>query len=290
MDTWLIVVLIIVVIAALVVIGLAVSRRQASAKKEEQAREHLNEARERQARAESARAAADEKAAALRRERAELDQRAAQQEREAATLAADADREQAKAAELTARAQKLAPHLAQNDTAGRVGDDNPDHAGYADLSGYQAGNAAGAGSDTHQGVDDGTRLDLPAGDPGVRDATSYRHTAPVTDPEGGTDRDGDGRPDGGLGERLDGDDQGRQTYVDRETVVDSDGDGRADSVVRETSVDRDGDGVPDDREGGPHRLKDRLSGDRADDTDGDRPDTDRRPSLKERLTGRPDNR
>jgi hypothetical protein len=145
-------------------------------------------------------------------------------------------------------------------------------------------------------VDDGTRLDLQAGDPTQRDASSYRHTAAVTDPDGVADQDatyrdrdvagdrdttgahsagrvdsdGDGRPDGGLGERLDGDDHSRETYVDRETVVDTDGDGRADRAVRETSVDRDGDGVADDREGG-------------------RPDKDR-PSLKERLTGRPDNR
>jgi len=72
---------------------------------------------------------------------------------------------------------------------------------------------------------------------------------------------------------MDGDDRPRETYVDRETVVDTDGDGRPDRAVRETYVDRDADGVPDDRR----------------DRDGDRPENDR-PSLKERLTGRPDNR
>jgi len=85
---------------------------------------------------------------------------------------------------------------------------------------------------------------------------------------GRPDSDDDGRPDGSLRERLDGDNDGTYvdretaygdgTYVDRETVVDRD----AGTMHEQTRVDRDADGVPDDQEkgGGLRRLKDRLTG------------------------------
>ena len=71
------------------------------------------------------------------------------------------------------------------------------------------------------------------------------------DPAGRMDSDADGRPDGSLRERLDGDGTADGTQVDHDTAY-QDG----------TYVDRDGDGVPDDREsgGGLRRLKDRLTG------------------------------
>jgi hypothetical protein len=102
----------------------------------------------------------------------------------------------------------------------------------------------------------------------VGDGDVGRHARP--------DSDADGRPDGSLRERFDGDRGGEGTYVDRdtayrdgtyvdrETVVDRD----AGTVQEQTYVDRDGlpdrdgDGVPDDRTGGGglRRLKDRLTG------------------------------
>jgi uncharacterized protein YneF (UPF0154 family) len=266
MNAWQIVLLIVVIVLAVALIGWALSRRQMTAKRETQAREHLNEARERQARAESTRAAAEEKAAQLRRERAELEQRAAQQEREAAQLAEDADRDEARAAELQARARKLAPQLADEDTTA-ARDTTPldghaaaDTAGYADTRGFDAhrdsrdrvdgdGDGGGDGdtllaprpSPSHEYRDTGSDSADDAGTahPDREPATAYRHTAPVTDPDATTE---DVAEDGTYRNPGDG------AVVDRQTVVDRDGDGYADG----------------------------------DPADGDRP------SLKERLTGRPE--
>jgi hypothetical protein len=298
MNAWQIVLLVVVIVVVLALVAWMAARRQSTARREEQARAHLNEARERQARAESTRAAADEKAAQLRRERAELEQRMAQQERESAELAADAERDQARAAELEERARKLAPHLSTETSTGtaadveaatpldRDGDGYPDgtyrdsHAGTGGL--FRDSHAGTAVPGTADRYDDSTVRDADAVD-ARPPATAYRHTAPVTDPgaDGAVDdavdgrharpdSDADGRPDGSLRERFDGDrgadgtyvdrDTAYQdgTYVDRETVVDRD----AGTVHEQTYVDSDGDGVPDDRAGGGglRRLKDRLTG------------------------------
>jgi F0F1-type ATP synthase membrane subunit b/b' len=301
MDAWQIVLLVVVVLVVLALLAWAATRRQRTAKREAQAREHLTEARERQARAESARAAADEKAAQLRRERAELEQRMAQQERESAELAADADRDQARAAELQQRARKLAPQLSDDAaatgagvTAGTAADRDGDgladrtvrdtgtQAGtydpaYRDRDGLADGTVRDTDTGTGTGTDVGTyadRTDRDRDGDGYTDgtvddrppATTYRHTAPVTDPESTT-----GPVDDSGAHRLGDGDEGagaRETVVDRQTVVDRDGDGYADETVQQTYVDRDGDGVADDEErgGGLRRLKDRLTG-RVDDGD-----------------------
>jgi F0F1-type ATP synthase membrane subunit b/b' len=292
MDAWQIVLLVVVVLVVLALLAWAATRRQRTAKREAQAREHLTEARERQARAESARAAADEKAAQLRRERAELEQRMAQQERESAELAADADRDQARAAELQQRARKLAPQLSDDAaatgagvTAGtaadRDGDGLADRTVTADRDGDGLADRTVRDTDTGTGTDTGTdvgtyadRTDRDRDGDGYTDgtvddrppATTYRHTAPVTDPESTT-----GPVDDSGAHRLGDGDEGagaRETVVDRQTVVDRDGDGYADETVQQTYVDRDGDGVADDEErgGGLRRLKDRLTG-RVDDGD-----------------------
>ena len=80
------------------------------------------------------------------------------------------------------------------------------------------------------------------------------------DPAGRMDSDADGRPDGSLRERLDGDgptDTRRDTHAGRHDTATADHDAAPDAYV-----DRDGDGVPDDQEsgGGLRRLKDRLTG------------------------------
>jgi hypothetical protein len=306
MNAWQTVLLVVVILVVLAVLAWAASRRQRTAKREEQARAHLTEARERQARAESTRAAADEQAARLRRERAELEQRMAQQERESAQLADDAERDAAKAAELQARARKLAPHLADEDlatgAAPAAGAIREDHAGRHVSDGVAEPTLLG--TPAPDGYDDRTRADdRTAADETAAPATSYRHTAPVTDPEEVTpdrygtvadgtydttyrdrDRDGDGRPDGSVRERLDGDrdatvvdrepadgtvreETDREETVRDETVRDEtmrDETMRDETMRDETmrdETDRDGDGVPDDEErGGLQRLKDRLTG------------------------------
>ena len=326
MNAWQIVLLVVVIVVVLALLAWAATRRRTSARREEQARAHLNEARERQARADSARAAADEKAAQLRRERAELEQRMAQQERESAQLAADAERDHARAAELQERAHRLAPHLAAETSTGTAAGVD---AASGEPDGYDRTDAAapvryddrtvpsphadpGAPS-TADGYDAGTVSDYRAdpGAPSTADrydestvrhadavdarppAAEYRHTAPVTDPDGTVDpvvddhaagrdarldSDGDGRPDGSLRERLDGDGTAGGTYADGTYADGTYADGTyADRTYAgddTAHLDRDGDGVPDDRQrGGLRRLTDRLTG-RVDERDGTVEDRD----------------
>jgi type II secretory pathway component HofQ len=98
------------------VLALAVSKRSrvAQVRKREQAREHLQEAQVRGARAEQEQALAEEQAARARRERAEVQERAALAEQEARERAAHAGEEHAAAAELRAKAEKLSPDVASD--------------------------------------------------------------------------------------------------------------------------------------------------------------------------------
>jgi phage protein D len=97
----------------LVVLALALSKRSrvAQVRKREQAREHLQEAQVRSARAQQEQALAEEQAARARRERAEIQERTTLAEQEARERAARAGEEQAAADELRAKAQKGAPDL-----------------------------------------------------------------------------------------------------------------------------------------------------------------------------------
>ena len=72
MDTWLIVVIVIAVLIVLALIALAVAKRvtAAKARQREQARDHMQEAQLRAARADQEQALADEQADRARRERA----------------------------------------------------------------------------------------------------------------------------------------------------------------------------------------------------------------------------
>jgi FtsZ-interacting cell division protein ZipA len=121
-DTWLIVVIVVAVLIVLALIALAVAKRgtAAKARKQEQARDHLQEAQLRAARADKEQALADEQAARARRERAEVEERAAQAEREARERAGHAQQERSAAQELRAKAEKLAPGMSHGD--GHVGD------------------------------------------------------------------------------------------------------------------------------------------------------------------------
>src|SRR5688572_9412276 len=85
--------------------------RIANSRKREQAREHLQEAEVRAARADREQALAEEEAARARRERAEAEERTALAEQEARQRAARAGEEQQQAEQLRARAEKLAPGL-----------------------------------------------------------------------------------------------------------------------------------------------------------------------------------
>src|SRR3954453_4056750 len=121
-DTWLIVVIVIAVLIVLALLALAVAKRgqAGKARKQEQGRDHLQEAQLRGARADKEEALAQEQAARARRERAELEERAAQAEREARERAAHAHEERSAAQELKAKAEKLAPGLGHHDD-GHVG-------------------------------------------------------------------------------------------------------------------------------------------------------------------------
>jgi hypothetical protein len=152
--------------------------------------------------------------------------------------------------------------------------------GYADgttRDGYTDGTVDGTVRDPRDGVDDHTLLGVPNpttadryDDSTVRDtdtdtpvadarppAAAYRHTAPVTDPDGVADPADPADP---AADRYD-------PTVDRH-------DPAADEYDR-TVADRDGDGVPDDREQDSvlRKLKDRLGGrvDERDATVEDRP-------------------
>jgi FtsZ-interacting cell division protein ZipA len=118
-DTWLIVVIVIAVLIVLALIALAVAKRGSAgkARKQEQARDHLQEAQLRATRADKEQALADETAARARRERAEVEERAAQAEREARERTAHAHEERSAAQELQAKAEKLAPGMGRHDAA-----------------------------------------------------------------------------------------------------------------------------------------------------------------------------
>lgn len=135
MDTWLIVLIVVAVIVVLAVLALMWSKRSkvAASRKREQAREHLQEAQVRGARADKERALAEEQAARARRERAEVEERAALAEQEARDRAARAHEDQSAAQDLRAKAEKLAPDLTRDDPAHRTaaadGTVPPDQAG-----------------------------------------------------------------------------------------------------------------------------------------------------------------
>jgi hypothetical protein len=98
---------------ALAVLALAMAKRNGAAKvrKREQAREHLQEAQVRAARADQQQALAEEQAARARREQAEAQERAARAEQEAREIQASAHEDRSAAEELRAKAEKLAPGL-----------------------------------------------------------------------------------------------------------------------------------------------------------------------------------
>ena len=124
MDTWVIVLIVAAVVVVLALIALAVVKRSGVAKtrKREQAREHLQEAQVRAARADREQALAEEQAARARREKAEAEERAAVAEREARERVAQAHDERSTAEELRAKAEKLAPGLADGQAAQHRGE------------------------------------------------------------------------------------------------------------------------------------------------------------------------
>jgi hypothetical protein len=96
------------------VLALAWSKRSRVAKirNRERARENLQEAQVRGARAQREQALAEEQSARARRERAEVEERTAMAEQEARERATRAGEEQAAADDLRAKPQKIAPDLA----------------------------------------------------------------------------------------------------------------------------------------------------------------------------------
>jgi len=119
METW-VIVLIVVAVLALIAAFVLVPRMRNDAKKQEQAREHLQEAQVRSNRAEQQQASAQEQVAAARRERAEVEERAALAEREAEQKLADARSEQAQADNLHQRAEHLAPGVSGDGSGDRT--------------------------------------------------------------------------------------------------------------------------------------------------------------------------
>lgn len=113
MDTWVIVLIVVVVVIVLALGAVAMSKRSAAAgeRKREQARDHLQEAQVRTARADREQASAEEQAARARRETAEAEERAAVAEREAREKVAGAHEERSTAEGLRAKAEKLAPGM-----------------------------------------------------------------------------------------------------------------------------------------------------------------------------------
>ena len=114
MKTWVIVLIVVVAVIVIVAVALALARRSRAGqiRKQEQARQHLEEAHIRGARADQEQALAEEQAARARRERAEVQERTALAEQEARERAARAGEEHAAAADLRAKAEKLAPDVA----------------------------------------------------------------------------------------------------------------------------------------------------------------------------------
>src|SRR5215212_1540831 len=129
MDTWVIVLIVIAVVVVLALVALTMSKRSgvAQAKKREQAREHLQEAHVRTAKADQEQALAEEQAARARREKAEVEERAAVAAREARERVAQAHDQRSSAEELRAKAEKLAPGLSESHNAQYRGD-GPDAA------------------------------------------------------------------------------------------------------------------------------------------------------------------
>lgn len=119
MDTWIVVVLVVVAVALIALLALYLAKRSriGNARKREQAREQLQEAQVRSARADKEQAMAEEQAAHARRELAEVQERAALAEKEARELAARADEDRTAAEQLRARARKAAPDLVSGDSA-----------------------------------------------------------------------------------------------------------------------------------------------------------------------------
>jgi biopolymer transport protein ExbB/TolQ len=113
MDTWVLVLIVVavVIVAALIAVAMAKRSGVAKTRKREQAREHLQEAQVRTARADKEQALAEEQAARARREKAEAEERAAVAEREARERVAQAHDERSTAEGLRAKAEKLAPGL-----------------------------------------------------------------------------------------------------------------------------------------------------------------------------------
>ena len=116
METWQIVLIVVAVLVVLALLGFFLARRSKAGenRKHEQAREHLQEAQVRAARADREQALAEEQAARARRERAEVEERAALAEQEARVRASQAERDRSTAEELRAKAEKLAPDLARD--------------------------------------------------------------------------------------------------------------------------------------------------------------------------------
>jgi FtsZ-interacting cell division protein ZipA len=117
-DTWLIILIVVAVVVVLALVALMAARKSKAGahRKREQAREHLQEAQVRGARAERDHALAEEQAARARRERAEVEERAALAEQEARERAANAERDRSAAEELRAKAEKLAPGVSNEHT------------------------------------------------------------------------------------------------------------------------------------------------------------------------------
>ena len=113
METWVIVLIVIAVLVVIALIALTMSKRSgvAQTKKREKAREHLQEAQVRTARADQEQALAEEQAARARREKAEAEERATVAEREARERVAQAHDDRSTAESLRAKAEKLAPGL-----------------------------------------------------------------------------------------------------------------------------------------------------------------------------------
>ena len=118
METWQIVLIVVAVLVVLALLGLLLARRSKAGahRKREQAREHLQEAQVRGARAEREQALAEEQAARARRERAEVEERAAVAEQEARERAAHAEKDRSAAQELRAKAEMLAPDVTSDST------------------------------------------------------------------------------------------------------------------------------------------------------------------------------
>jgi Tfp pilus assembly protein PilE len=112
-ETWQIILIVVAVLVVLALLALmaARSRKAGAHRKREQAREHLQEAQVRGARAEREQALAEEQAARARRERAEVEERAALAEQEARERVSHAEKDRSAAEELRAKAEKLAPDV-----------------------------------------------------------------------------------------------------------------------------------------------------------------------------------